>query len=150
ISRLEAIYENRFADQAGGKRMIRISLASVIVDDQARAEDFYVGKLGFTKKQDVPIGCARWLTVVASPGADSELVPEPAGYDFANDYQKAIYDRGIPLTAFGCDDIQAEYERLEAKGVVFRGPLQKHADFPATVIFEDGCGNLIQLYEAPW
>lgn len=129
--------------------MIRINLTSVLVDDQAKAEEFYVGKLGFIKKQDVPAGGARWLTVVDSPDAKVELLLEPIGYDFAKVYQKAVYDSGIPLTAFGFDDIEAEYERLGKKGVVFRGPPQKHGDFPAIAIFEDGCGNLIQLYETP-
>lgn len=128
--------------------MIRCNLSSILVLDQQKAEDFYVGKLGFVKKQDFPAGGARWLTVMAADGSGAELALEPAGYEFARDYQKALYDRGIPLTSLGCDDVQAEYERLTALGVTFRGKPQKHADFPTTAMFEDTCGNLIMLHEA--
>ncbi|MFC6489554.1 VOC family protein [Nitratireductor sp. GCM10026969] len=128
--------------------MIRCNLSSVVVLDQQKAEDFYVGVLGFKKKHDFPAGGARWLTVVAADGSGAELALEPAGYDFAKAYQKALYDHGIPFTSLGCDDVEAEYERLTAKGVKFRGGPQKHADFPTTAIFEDTCGNLIMLHEA--
>ena len=128
--------------------MIRCNLSSVIVLDQQVAEDFYVGKLGFVKKQDFPAGGARWLTVQAADGSGAELLLEPAGMEAAVTYQKALYDRGVPLTSLGCDNVQAEYERLGALGVVFRGEPTRHGDFPPIAIFEDGCGNLIQIHEA--
>lgn len=128
--------------------MIRCNLSSVLVHDQQKAEDFYVGKLGFAKKQDFPAGGARWLTVIAADCPGIELALEPSGYEFSRAYQKALYDNGIPFTSLGCDDVQAEYERLTKLGVQFRGEPQKHADFPTTAIFEDGCGNLIMLHEA--
>lgn len=127
--------------------MIRCSLSSVLVDNQQKAEDFYVGKLGFVKKQDFPIGGARWLTVQAADGSGAELALEPSGYDFSRAWQTALCERGIPLTSLGCSDVQAEYERLTALGVRFRGEPVKHGDFPTTAIFEDTCGNLIQLHE---
>lgn len=128
--------------------MIRCSLSSVIVLDQQKAEDFYVGKLGFVKKQDFPAGGARWLTVQAADGSGAELALEPAGYDFAQAYQKELHDRGIPLTSLGCDDVQAEYERLKALDVVFTVKPQKQEGFPTMAVMEDGCGNLIMLHEA--
>ena len=128
--------------------MIRCNLSSILVHDQQAAEDFYVGKLGFVKKQDFPAGGARWLSVIAADGSGAELALEPSGYDFSRTWQKELYDRGIPLTSLGCDDVRAEYERLTALGVKFRGEPQKHGDFPTIAIFEDGCGNLIQLHEA--
>lgn len=78
--------------------MIRCNLSSVMVLDQQKAEDFYVGRLGFIKKHDVPAGGARWLTVQAADGSGVELLLEPAGMDFARDYQQALYERGIPFT----------------------------------------------------
>mgnify|MGYP002622488341 CR=1 FL=1 len=128
--------------------MIRCNLSSVLVLDQQAAEDFYVGKLGFVKKHDFPAGGGRWLTVQAADGSGAELLLEPNGYDFSIAYQKALYDAGIPLTSLGCDDVQAEYERLSALGVVFCGAPTRHEGFPPIAIFEDGCGNLIQLHEA--
>lgn len=128
--------------------MIKLKLTSVVVDDQAKAEKFYTDILGFRKKQDFPIGGARWLTVVSPASDEAELLLEPCGYDFAQAYQKALYERGIPCTAFAADNVQDEYERLREKlGVVFRGEPQKVEGFPMTAVFEDTCGNLIQLYE---
>ncbi|TYR29792.1 VOC family protein [Mesorhizobium microcysteis] len=128
--------------------MIRCNLSDVMVLDQQKAEDFYVGKLGFVKKHDVPAGGARWLTVQAADGSGVELLLEPAGMDFAREYQKALYDRGIPFTQLGCDDVQAEYERLTKLGVTFRSePAAPAPGLPVMATFEDGCGNLILLVE---
>lgn len=127
--------------------MIRCNLCSILVHDQQQAEDIYVGKLGLVKKQDFPTGGARWLTVQAADGSGAEILLEPSGHDFSRSWQKELYDRGIPLTSLGCDDVKAEYERLTALGVTFRGEPQKHGDFPATAVFDDTCGNLIQLHE---
>lgn len=128
--------------------MIRCNLCSILVHDQQQAEDIYVGKLGLVKKQDFPMGGARWLTVQAADGSGAEILLEPSGHDFSRSWQKELYDRGIPLTSLGCDDVKAEYERLTALGVTFRGEPQKHGDFPAIAVFDDTCGNLIQLHEA--
>lgn len=128
--------------------MIRCNLCSILVHDQQQAEEFYVGKLGFTKKQDFPVGGARWLTVQAADGSGAEILLEPSGHDFSRTWQKELYDRGIPLTSLGCDDVKAEYERLTKLGVKFRGEPQKHGDFPTIAVLEDTCGNLIQLHEA--
>ena len=129
--------------------MLKVTLTSILVDDQAKAEKFYTQMLGFVKKQDFPAGGARWLTVVSPAAPDGvELVLEPAGYPFAKTYQKALYDAEIPLTALGCDDILAEYERMRKRGVKFRGePVKMAEDMPLMVMFEDTCGNLIQIYQ---
>ena len=127
---------------------MRINLTSVMVDDQHRALDFYTNVLGFVKKKDIPAGEARWLTVVSPEGpADVELLLEPAGFPPARTYQKALFDAGIPLTSFAVGDLEREYERMKALGVVFRtGPTRMGPVSVAT--FEDTCGNLIQLAQA--
>lgn len=126
--------------------MIRINLTSVIVEDQAKALEFYTKALGFIKKADVPVGQDRWLTVVSPASADVELLLEPAGFGPARAYQKALFEAGIPLTAFATDDIAREHERMSRLGVVFRKPPAKMG--PVTIaVFEDTCGNLIQLVE---
>lgn len=128
--------------------MIRCNLSSIMVLDQQVAEDFYVGKLGFVKKHDTPAGGARWLTVQAPDGSGVEILLEPAGMDFARAFQKTLYDKGIPLTQLGCDDVKAEYVRLTKLGVVFRGePATPGPDVPLMATLEDGCGNLILLVE---
>ena len=127
--------------------MIRIRLTSVMVDDQAKARDFYTNVLGFRLKHDLPMGDAFWLTVTAADDPDgTELLLEPTtGLAAAPIFQKALYDAGIPATAFGVDDVEAEYDRLTAMGVRFRGRPWKPEAGPATATLEDGCGNLIRL-----
>lgn len=126
---------------------MRIRLVSVLVDDQARALDFYTRVLGFKLDKDIPMGAARWLTVTSPEGASGvEVVLEPTGYEFAKTYQRELYERGIPITAFGSGDVQAEYERLKAAGVSFRQPPTPMG--PTTLAqFDDTCGNWIQLFQ---
>ena len=125
---------------------MRIALSSVFVDDQVKALRFYTEKLGFVKKTDMPLGQYRWLTVVSPTGSDDiELVLEPNAHAAAEAYQDAIRSDGIPATSFASSDVQAEYERLTARGVVFRTPPTEAG--PTTIaVFEDTCGNLIQLH----
>ena len=126
---------------------MRINLSSVLVDDQEKAVKFYTEKLGFTKMADIPMGDYRWLTVVAPEGpVGVELVLEPMGFPPAVEYQKALFNAGIPLTAFLTDDIEAEFSRLKAQGVIFRGEPQEMGPIKS-VLFEDTCGNLINLVQ---
>ena len=127
---------------------MKIALTSVMVDDQAKALKFYTEVLGFVKKTDVPAGEARWLTVISPEGSpDIELLLEPNSHRAAKPFQKALFDDGIPLTSFASADIQKEYERLAGSGVVFR--TKPTTVGPVTIaIFEDTCGNLIQLHQA--
>ena len=128
--------------------MIRIELTSVLVDDQDKALKFYTDVLGFVKKADRPVGEFKWLTVVSPDGqGDVELLLEPNANSAALTFQKALFDQGIPLTAFAVDDVQREYERMKALGVSFRSEPTKLDDTTFTV-FDDTCGNLIQLYQA--
>ncbi len=126
---------------------MRINLTSVMVDDQDKALKFYTDMLGFVKKTDMPIGEYRWLTVISPEGPDGvELVLEPMGFSPARDYQKALYEAGIPLTAFLSSDIQKEYQQLKQRGVIFRSEPQTMGAI-ISVLFEDTCGNLINLVQ---
>ncbi|NMG40410.1 VOC family protein [Chelativorans sp. ZYF759] len=126
--------------------MIRINITSVMVDDQAKAERFYTEVLGFEKNLDIPVHGARFLTVKNSDGSGVDLFLEPAGYEFAKVYQKALFDNGVAATSLGCDDIDAEYERLKGLGVPFRTPPKAEDETGFRfAVFEDGCGNLIML-----
>jgi predicted enzyme related to lactoylglutathione lyase len=126
---------------------MRINLSSVMVDDQDKALKFYTEVLGFVKKTDMPIGEYRWLTVTSPDGPDGvELVLEPMGFAPAGDYQKALYNAGIPLTAFLSTDIQGEYKKLKRRGVIFRSEPQVMGSI-TSVLFEDTCGNLINLVQ---
>lgn len=126
---------------------MKIKLSSLLVEDQDKALRFYTEVLGFVKKTEIPMGEFKWLTVVSPEGPqDIELVLEPIGFPPARTYQKALFDAGIPLTAFAVEDIQKEYDRLKKRGVEFRGEPTKMGAV-SVVLFEDTCGNLIQLYQ---
>lgn len=124
---------------------MRITITSVLVDDQDKAERFYVDVLGFTKRHDVPVGDARWLTVVSPEDpSGTELLLEPAGHPAVGPFKEALVADGIPFTQFSVDDVRAEFGRLRDLGVRFtQEPLQM--DDVTTAVFDDTCGNLIQI-----
>lgn len=125
---------------------MRITLTSVLVDDQDIAERFYTGVLGFVKKHDVPVGGGgRWLTVVSPEDPDgAELLLEPSGHPAVEPFKEALVADGIPFTQFTVEDVHAEFERLRAAGVRFT---QEPAAMGTvtTAVFDDTCGNLIQI-----
>jgi catechol 2,3-dioxygenase-like lactoylglutathione lyase family enzyme len=125
--------------------VVRINVTSVLVDDQEKALKFYTEVLGFVKKTDIPLGEARWLTVVSPEEPDgTELLLEPDGHPAAKPFKEALVDDGIPFTSFAVDDAKAEYERLLAIGVRFtQEPLKM--DSVTTAVLDDTCGNLIQI-----
>lgn len=126
---------------------MKITLTSVPVDDQDKAFRFYTDVLGFVKKLDMPAGEYRWLTVTSPEGSEEvQLLLEPNAHPATQAYQRALFSDGIPATSFGSDDVWQEYERLSRMGVVFRGePTQ--AGPVVTAVFEDTCGNLIQIHQ---
>jgi catechol 2,3-dioxygenase-like lactoylglutathione lyase family enzyme len=124
---------------------MKITLTSVLVDDQAKALDFYTNVLGFEKKNDMQLGQHRWLTVVSPDDPDGvELVLEPDEHPAAKPFKAALVEDGIPFTSFGVDDVEREYERLRELGVRFTqeptamGPV-------TTAVLDDTCGNLVQI-----
>ncbi|MFI6522181.1 VOC family protein [Spirillospora sp. NPDC050679] len=126
---------------------MKIYVTSVFVDDQAKALRFYTDVLGFVKKTDIPLGeGASWLTVAAPGQEEVELLLEPAGHPAVKPYREALIADGIPLASFAVDDAQAEFERLKGLGVRFvQEPL---AQGPVvTAVFDDTCGNLIQIVQ---
>src|SRR5262249_62257381 len=100
---------------------MKIKLTSVMVDDQDKALMFYTEVLGFVKKNDIPMGGPRWLTVVSPDGpGDVELLLEPMGFPPARTYQKALFEAGKTLTAFSVDEILKKNERKKKLGGGFK------------------------------
>jgi catechol 2,3-dioxygenase-like lactoylglutathione lyase family enzyme len=124
---------------------MRISITSVLVDDQDKALAFYTDVLGFVKKTEIPVGEARWLTVVSPEDPDgTELLLEPDSHPAAGPFKRALVDDGIPFTSFSVEDVNAEHERLVALGVRFtQEPLAMGQ--VTTAVLDDTCGNLIQI-----
>jgi len=127
-----------------------IGVSGVVVDDQDKALKFYTETLGFQLKRDIPVGDEagnRWLTVVSPERPDGvELLLEPNGNPISVDYQRALFEQGISATQFNSDDIQAEYDRLQALGVEFTlAPIDIGPAIMAT--FNDTCGNLVTIIQ---
>ena len=130
---------------------MKIKLTNVLVDDQDKALRFYTELLGFVKKTEIPLGDARWLTVVSPDEPDgTELLLEPddnpALQGAAQTFKRALYQAGIPYAAFFCEDLQAEVARLKGLGVAFRVEPAPTVG-AAIAVLDDTCGNLIQLVE---
>ena len=131
---------------------MKITVTSVFVDDQTKALAFYTDVLGFVKKTDVPVGAHRWLTVVSPEGPEGpELLLEPDEHPAAKPFKDALVADGIPFTSFAVEDVQAEFERLNAAGVRFTQEPAEMGPGITTAVLDDTCGNLIQIaaVEAP-
>lgn len=126
---------------------MRINLSGVLVDDQRKALRFYTETLGFQLKRDIPLGEHSWLTVVSKQDPDgTELLLEPDEHPAAKPFKEALVADGIPFASFAVDSVEAEHQRLVAKGVRF---IQPPTDLGTvvTAVFDDTCGNLIQITE---
>lgn len=126
---------------------MKIHVMSVFVDDQSKAKEFYTKILGFIVKHDIRLGKNRWLTVVSSEEpTGTELLLEPSEHHAVQPYKKALVEDGIPAASFQVDNLDSEYQRLRDLGVTFTaqpmdaGPVRM-------AIFDDTCGNLIQLVQ---
>ena len=127
---------------------MKIIYAKVFVNDQDNALKFYTQILGFVKKSDITAGGYRWLTV-ASPEDQNgtELLLERNDNPAAKTYQKAIFEQSIPAANFGVSDLRAEYERLKKLGVKFTLEPSEVMENVTIAIFDDTCGNLIQIQQ---
>ena len=131
---------------------MRVTLVSIIVEDQQTALAFYRDTLGFIVRDNIPLGTGdlAWLTLASPEQPDGARISlEPAGYPWAVDFQQALKANGVPLTAFAVSDVRAEYERLKAAGVTFKGEPRQVRGRPLMATFDDSCGNWIMIYEEP-
>jgi predicted enzyme related to lactoylglutathione lyase len=129
---------------------MKIKLTSIYVDDQEKALRFYTDILGFVKKADFSQGPFRWLTVASPEESDGTqlqlaLNDNPA----AKTYQQAMFQQGQPAAMFSTDDVQADYERIKARGAEFTMPPTQVTGSTIAMV-NDTCGNLIQLTQLSW
>jgi len=126
---------------------LRMHVMSVMVDDQRKALAFYTDVLGFVKKAEIPMGEVSWLTVVSPDALNGmELSLEPDSHPAARPFKQALVEDGIPYTSFAVDDVQAEYERLRARGVQFTQPPTNLGPVIVATL-DDTCGNLLQIVQ---
>ena len=125
---------------------MKIKLTSVSIDDYDKALKFYTEALGFVKKRDIPLGAgARWITVVSPE--ETELLLEPnADYPAMKALKESLFKDGIPFTAFQVGDVQQEYDRMKNLGVEFTME-PTNMGMTSAAVFNDTCGNLIQIYQ---
>ena len=127
--------------------MIRITTTGIFVDNQQKALDFYTNILGFIIKDDIPVGEFRWITIVTNGEENgTELLLEPNNHPAAKKYQESIFLDGIPAQMFGVDNLEKEYNRLSNLGVAFTMK-PTTMDGYKMAIFNDTCGNLVQLLQ---
>jgi predicted enzyme related to lactoylglutathione lyase len=130
---------------------MRIKWTRLYVSDQEKALQFYTEMLGFQKKADFSQGNYRWLTVASPEDPEGvELILESNANPAGKAYQEALYSQGQPAAQFlVSDDVQAEHDRLAAKGVKFTMPVTSTTGSIIAVL-DDTCGNLIQLTHLTW
>jgi predicted enzyme related to lactoylglutathione lyase len=130
---------------------MKIKLTTIYVDDQEKALHFYTEVLGFTKKNDFSNGPYRWLTVTSPEDPDGTelqlaLDDNPAG----KAYQQALFQQGQPAVMFFTDGVQADYERIKARGAEFTMPPTEVTGSTIAQL-NDTCGNLLQISQlARW
>jgi len=126
---------------------MKIKLTTLYVNDQERALRFYTEVLGFVKKADFSQGPFRWLTIVSPEEREgTELQLALNDQPFAKAYQQALYEQSQPAVMFYTDDVNADYERMKARGAEFAMP---PTDVTGSRIAQvnDTCGNLVQLVQ---
>jgi catechol 2,3-dioxygenase-like lactoylglutathione lyase family enzyme len=124
---------------------MRIVVTSMLVDDQDKALAFYRDVLGFEPKLDIPMGEHRWLTLTAPGDPDGvQLLLEPDVHPAARPWKEALVADGIPYNSFAVEDVHAEHARLSAAGVRFTQPPTAMGPV-TTAVFDDTCGNLLQI-----
>ncbi len=129
---------------------MKIKLTSIYVDDQEQALRFYTDVLGFVKKADFSQGPFRWLTVASPEEPDgTELQLALNDNPAAKTYQQALFQQGQPAAMFSTDDVQADYERIKARGAEFTMPPTQVTGSTIAMV-NDTCGNLIQLTQLSW
>ncbi|MEO8514788.1 MAG: VOC family protein [Ignavibacteria bacterium] len=123
---------------------MKIALTSIIVNNPLEAFKYYTEVLGFKEKLYMP---EAYLAIVVSPEDENgtAILLEPNNNPLAKTFQEGIYKQGLPVIVMGVDDVQKEYERLAAKGVKFK-QLPTKNDWGTQAIFDDTCGNFIQIH----
>ncbi|WP_436948288.1 VOC family protein [Staphylococcus xylosus] len=127
---------------------MKIIAMSIFVNNQDEAQQFYTEKLGFKLKHNIEMGGGfRWLTVTEENSNNPvEIVLEPNESLIAKNYQNGLYEAGITVTMFGVDNLEIEHEALVNRGIEFHTE-PKEVEGVKYAIFDDTCGNLIQIVE---
>jgi lactoylglutathione lyase len=119
-------------------RIVDVRTVGIPVTDQDRALEFYVEKLGFTKRLDVPYGDGKRWIEVAPPGATTTIALVPS-----RDGVPAGVETGIRFTT---QDADADHADLRARGVDADQVLRWQGA-PPMFAFRDQDGNGLEIVE---
>ena len=126
---------------------MKLTASQIFVDDQQKALDFYTQVLGFKKKEDIPLGEYRWLTIVSAEDLNGvEILLEPSKHPAVNPFKKALVKDKIPYASFTISNVRKKYEELLKRKVKFIIP-PSDAGAVVLAVFDDTCGNLLQIIE---
>jgi len=127
---------------------MQIKFVGLPVLDQAKALAFYTEMVGLSKAADIDMGPLRFLTLAGDDGIEGgQIVLEAVDLPARAEYQRAMFEAGVPVLALNTADVRADFERLSNEGVVCRSEPQDRGPI-ISFIFEDTCGNLIHLVQA--
>jgi predicted enzyme related to lactoylglutathione lyase len=113
-----------------------VSVVSVPVSDPERAKQFYVKQLGFeVKREDKSIPGLHWVQV-APKGSETSLTLVT--------WFESMPPGSLQGLVFASDDIQSDYEALNAVGVEFQSPPKKQP-WGTEAVFRDPDGNRFVL-----
>jgi catechol 2,3-dioxygenase-like lactoylglutathione lyase family enzyme len=113
-------------------RIIGVGTVGVPVTDQDRALEFYVGKLGFETRRDLPFGPGRWIEV-APPGSATTVALVPEGVP-----------AGVRLMT---EDADSDHASLSSRGVDADPEVMRIPSAPAMFSVRDPDGNSLILVE---
>ena len=122
-------------------RISKVGTVVIPVSDQDRAIEFYVEKLGFEKRTDIPFGNGyRWVEVAPADAVTTiAIVPPPPGKPTGN------VETGIGLST---GDIDADHADLKALGVDVDADVSRMGDpVPPLFFFRDPDGNTLMVVE---
>lgn len=125
--------------------MMEVKMVSIPVKDPIAAFKHYTTVLGFQKLMfDAD---AQLAIIIGENKSNTSILLEPIdGNDISKNYQAALRQANIPVMTFSTENLKEEYIRLVNLNVQFtKAPTA--TDWGAEAIFDDSCGNLIQLIE---
>ncbi len=129
----------------------RVAQVTLVVTDQARSLEFYVQKVGFEKKADVPLpGGRRWVTVGPS-GQDLELALWEVGSAVdpeQQEWSKHWAPGRSPPIVLRVADCRETHRELAGRGVPFPQPPREYP-WGVSATWQDPDGNLFSLSEPP-
>ncbi|HVO43866.1 MAG TPA: VOC family protein [Aggregatilineales bacterium] len=123
-----------------------VGTVCLFVNDQDVAKNFYVNKLGFELRQDMPMGpSSRWVAV-APKGAKTEVVLYKLDQNW--EHYKNVVGKSQAIT-FNVTDMKTLAANLKARGVRFTLEPEVQPWGSQAVIVDDEGNGVVLVEPAP-